>query len=223
MNRQSKNKGESVGYTKIFTPEEVNSLLSGTEELLNTLRNRLALPRVEPDGSSECAFAENMYAEKEECEAKVNGRLNTLRDCLVSLDGGIQRCRHNLSTISGGATKMHIAEAARGYANAYNAQGMQHQKAVELRKRVWAMIQKVEAALQKSRGKQYPGKKPEKSFRPPMPMPVSASSFPETSRICPSSGEMDSLKRELGSLLSLSPLPKLGAAYFPKDITGWKQ
>ena len=60
---------------------------------IKELESALALPEVNEDGSSECPFAEDLYAKKEALEEQVTHYLEKLMHYDKALDNEIKRCQ----------------------------------------------------------------------------------------------------------------------------------
>ena len=121
------------------------------------------LPRVDEDGSSECPFAEDLYAQKEEAEQELINGIRVLEGFLPVLEREIARCRNNLNRIRADASGLNRQEAKNGYSQAENQQKYQYQKFVEDRKNVLFVLKKANLVLEIARSKKYPGRQPRRS------------------------------------------------------------
>lgn len=191
--------------------ERLSSTLKGAEESLEKLRTRTrTLPKVKKDGSSECPFAEDLYAQKEEAAKAAQRRLEELRELLRLIENKIARCRANMTRVSRDKGSLNSKEARSQYQRAKEAQEFHYRKAVDQKKAVLELIKQIEQAAREADQKKYPGKEPRrrKHHYPPLgyggvetsPPPVQ----PYTgSRFQPRSNPTGS---GLAPLLSLGPL-----------------
>ena len=150
-----------------------------------------ALPKVAPDGSSECPFAEALYARKEELEPQLSGQVNLLQGHLEALEKKLRRCRERLSVIRRDKSQL----ASHGAIDEYSqAEREQRKKCLALARQRIALLRVIgqaRAALAASRSKKYPGKKPGNN-------PASAINLPLF--------RPQSQQRHLGSARRLEPL-----------------
>ena len=121
------------------------------------------LPRVDEDGGSECPFAEDLYAQKEEAERELTKGIQKLEGFLPVLDREIARCRNNMNRIKADASSLNRQEAKNGYSQAEKQQRYQYQKNVEDRKKVLFVLKKANLALEIAQSKKFPGRKPQRS------------------------------------------------------------
>ena len=193
--------------------ERLDSSMQSLRSALDKLKSKTdVLPLVEKDGSSECPFAEDLYADKEEALENAEKCLQGARGYLPLLDREITRCSRNLSTISADKGNLHDENAKDQYQSALEAQKRIYQKKVESKKELLKLLQQAEQLLSKARAKNYPGKKPEKQFRPPLPAwggmtPVGTVSQPLEYKPAPVSRPVLA-PNELNNLVSLGPLSR---------------
>lgn len=212
MSRQSKQNNQATPSQPQLNIKDLDSAMDSFRSELEHLSKRIdILPRVEKDGSSECHFAEDLYADKEEAAEKVAQRLRDIKGYMPLAEREIARCSHNLSTISSDKGRLRDDEAITQYQDALHAQQYHYQKAVERRKALQELIQQAEQLLSKANTKKYPGKKPEKRFRPPVGLlgglPSPGASMAAPISISPAFDRPSLPRSELGDLLSLGPLP----------------
>ena len=213
---------------KTLHVKDLKSAMAALEGDLEHLRQKFkVLPKVEEDGSSECPFAEDLYAAKEEAVAKVTDRLQKMRGYLPLIEREISRCTKNRNTLNSDRQKLHDENAREQYQFALHAQQYQYQKAVDQKKALLELIRRAEQLLKHANAKQYQGKKPEKRFRPPL---AANGPLNSTAMVAPDSGPPAGLdspspsvtltqltspipppqsglpRRELGNLLALGPL-----------------
>jgi len=130
---------------KALHVKDLKSAMAALEGDLEHLQQKYkVLPKVEEDGSSECPFAEDLYAAKEEAVEKVNDRLQEVRGYLPVIEREIARCSKNLNTISSDQQKLHDENAKEKYQNALHAKQHQYGKAVDQRKALLEMIKRAE-------------------------------------------------------------------------------
>lgn len=186
--------------TDVPRGRQLRDELKGISSHIKELENALALPEVNEDGSSECPFAEDLYAKKEALEKQVTQDLRTLKRYGQVLDYEIQRCQHNQAKIQADGTKLNLQEASGHYSQAADAQQHQLQSAIEDKDAVSVVMSKAQAVLNVSRTRKYPGKEPQER---PFPSPPFGVQGPTSS-----SSPAGKPGGELGGLISLGPLVK---------------
>ena len=83
--------------------------VSRVRELITELEKVASyLPAVEDDGYSECPFAEELYANKEEAQTKLAECLVSLRAMLNAIDQELTRCNGNQARISSDLGRLHL-------------------------------------------------------------------------------------------------------------------
>ena len=190
-----------------LTLRDVNSSERYMSKLLDTLETKTnVLPKVDEKGNSECPFAEDLYAQKEQAVEKVAEHIEKLRRLLGILEEELARLRANLARVQADARSLHLESAKERYLSA--KQGLEHhiQKNLERRKELLELIAHAEEMLRLAQTKKWPLGRPEERMRFPV-----ISSGPErgfrsgvASSAPASSGP--SLRREVDSLYSLGPL-----------------
>ena len=166
-------KGKKVHHRPAgLSLDQLQSVMASTEKSLDDLnhKNRI-LPKVEKDGSSECPFAEDLYADKEEAAQKLTKRLQELRSFLPQIDEKIARFKSNLNRIDNDGKAISYDKAKDEYHSAKRAQESKYNKALQQKKDVLELLKKGKEMLKKANAKKYPGKKPKKAFRPPPILP----------------------------------------------------
>jgi len=179
---------------------QLQNELQSISSHIKKLESALALPEVNEDGSSECHFAESLYAKKEELEEHVTHDLEKLKRYAKVLDNEIKRCRRNLAQIQADGGNLNLKETSEHYSYATDAQQQQLQSAIEDKDAVSVVLSKAQAVLNVSRTRKYPGKKPQER-----PFPTPPFGTPGSTCIRTSTGEPGS---ELAGLISLGPLGK---------------
>jgi len=151
-----------------FHLEHLDSFIHNMGKILDELREAVRiLPKVDQDGSSECSFAEDLYAEKDEFIEKIEKESKKIQPYLRLAEKEIARCRGNLDRINADAKSLNRDEAKERYASAKRAQESQYNKAIQQRKGLMDLISRTEKTLALARSKNFPGRKPRKVFRPP--------------------------------------------------------
>ena len=85
---------EKDGY--VFRDSELQSILDRDKKLIDELEQAMTvLPHVEEDGSSECPFAGELYAKKEELEQQVKDVVKHLQGYDADLTREIRRLKGN--------------------------------------------------------------------------------------------------------------------------------
>ena len=170
---------------------------------LQSLTN--SLPVVEEDGSSECPFAEKLFAEKEEAERKVAGHVQKLNRCLVELGRELDRCRGNLQRIEVDQQSLRLTKPINEYSRAALAQRDQCYHAQNDQEAVTIVLSRAEAVLEAARNHKFPGREPRNrsSSAPPLPTP---------DRVGNARGNT-SLGGEVKNLISLGPIQTGGGPH----------
>jgi hypothetical protein len=141
-------------------------------------RDTDTLPRVNPDGSSECPFAEDLFYRKERTAQFVRDDLRQLRDFLTSCtnhiaigQNKIHELAHEREALNGRAAQDWFAEAElRWQAQLRNDQ--------QVRRDLIDTIAEIEATLREAGARQFPGGDPRGPFgkrlysEPHLPQPI---------------------------------------------------
>ena len=151
------------------------------------------LPKVAPDGSSECPFAGELYTRKEEFEPQLSGQVSLLQGHLEALEERLRRCREKLSVIRRDKSQLASHGAIDEYSQAEREQRKKCLALARQRSALLRVIGRAREALAASRSKKYPGKKPEHN-------PASAANLPLGTLLQPQSQQ-----RHLGSARRLEP------------------
>ena len=152
--------------------EEIAQFVQQAEAKIKELvRASASLPKVEGDGSSECPFAEQLYAKKAGVHAEVQGLIAQLQQYLLQLNAEIHKCTSQHGLITGNASRLHGAEARGHFSQAQLALEERHMRCVELRNRVQRALKIAEATMQAAAAKQFPGGQPRDEFGFPAPKP----------------------------------------------------
>lgn len=81
-----------------------------------------SLPPLQPDGSSDCPDAEELYAQREEIERKLRGWVDLLRQHLGLVVKEIQRCKLNSNVIEAATTDLNHDDPKHAFTEAEAAQ-----------------------------------------------------------------------------------------------------
>ena len=180
----------------------LDSVLRTVEQLEGAVQS---LPRVDDMGSSECPFAEDLYAQKEELEAALGQDVAMLHGYLAALQDEVARCEKNLERIRTDAGSLTVPEALDAYRTAEDAQNDEYYQAVTDRDAIVLVLPRAEAALQVSRSRKYPGDKPPCRQTPvPGSQPEGGSAGP----FVPDANTDPGFNRELDSVLSIGQLTR---------------
>lgn len=152
----------------------VDTVDTCVEQLLQATRQ---LPQVDDDGSSECPFAEQLYAEKEEAQRDAEICLEKLGEYIEWVEDQISRCKGNLSIISSGLQQLNTDAARDRLSEAEDNLEAFGKKLSELHDKVDEAMKKLDSALAESVPKRFPGKIPQKY--PPFSEPPMYSSCPD--------------------------------------------
>jgi hypothetical protein len=188
--------------------KDVNSYIYYMKGLAKDLLSKInSLPNVDKDGNSECPFAEDLYAQKDEFMEKVEQESQKMYRYLSLVEHEITRCRANLERISADAGSLNFDEAKKKYEAAMRSQESEYNEVIGKRKALIDLIKMVEETLSMARSKMFPGRKPQKGFR----FPAGRSEGWEATQSA--SGEAyettpgrPSLKNEIDNLISVGPL-----------------
>ena len=69
------------------------------------------LPKVDEQGRSDCPSAEHLYAEKQEAEETLEGKVEELRACMAAVQRELGRCEQNRAQIAADAGGLHLDQA----------------------------------------------------------------------------------------------------------------
>ena len=193
--------------------KDVSSFMNYMAGLLETLATKInVLPTVDEEGNSECPFAEDLYAAKEEAVTKVSEELNKASHYIGLLDQEVARLHGNLARISADASSLNSAEAKERYLYAKRSLEQHIEKNLKQREELMDLISKAEKLLGLARSKKFPGKEPRKKFHAPPalgagPIGSGATGMQGKPSLTPPSPR-PSFETEVDSLISLGPIGK---------------
>jgi hypothetical protein len=191
--------------------KDVDSAMEYMAKLLGTLETKInVLPKVDERGDSECPFAEDLYAQKEEEMEKVRKHLEKLRGLLVILENEITRLRCNLSRVQTDGSSLHLESAKERYQSA--KQGLEHHinKNQDKKKKILNLMSRAEKMLSLAGAKKWPSGKPKAHKQVPSITSGQTKDFGNTLSSGTSSHSGLSLNTEVKNLFSLGPLGKTG-------------
>jgi len=145
--------------------------LDNVMRLVRELESKTSsLPTVSEDGTSECRFAEELYAAKEEVEEKLMECERELGRSLEYLDEEVACHRRSLAAIGMDITKLKLKETVEEYWRAEAAERDQYHRAMKQRDATREVLTRAEAALRAARARKYPGRKPRAGLPGPAPL-----------------------------------------------------
>jgi len=199
--------GLSENHTDISL-KDIDSLIKNTEDLLEKLAKKTTeLPNVDKDGQSECPFAENLFAEKEEHVETAVKNLKEMRGYLAHMEKLIERHRRNLDQIHSDSGALQQNSLKEDYAFAEFSQKFYYKRDLQRMKMLQHLITWTERVLTLAKGKKFPGKNPKKSFRLPPPLPGKMSASEVAAFTSPASFEKaqmgPTLNNEINNLMQL--------------------
>jgi hypothetical protein len=192
--------GCEVNRTDTGVPRgvELRRVLAGITEHIEQLdRAMSSLPHVNKEGGSECGFAEDLFAQKEELEREVIEDANRLLGDKRSIDHDVARCRNNRARIQVDSGKLNRDEARDCYSRAEEAAEREYREAVQDKDAISIVLARAQAVLKVSATRKYPGREPQRQSPPAGP---GAPEGPDPRT--PAAG----IGRELDGLLSIGPL-----------------
>lgn len=141
----------------------LDSFLQATGQLAEELlRAANSLPEVSEDGGSECPFAEELYADKEEKQRELEGRFQQLHVYKQAVEELISKCDNDLVVVASHQDRIHGDKAREHYSQAEVELAAKRRQFLKTRLEIEEMIKKVDQALRESVSKRYPGKIPQK-------------------------------------------------------------
>ena len=144
------------------------SITYGFEKRMDKLESALSvLPRVDPDGSSECPFAEQLFAQKEEPEADIVKGLPDMKDLLQRAQDCVREARQKLNGKRVDPKRYGEAINARMYYLFRDTDSFEEScylQALYDHKRIQNALARADELLRKSRVKQWPLGRPRGRF-----------------------------------------------------------
>lgn len=187
---------------KRITVAEVESFLataqSCVQELLMAARQ---LPKVDGDGYSECDFAEQLYATKEEAQKKTQGCLEKLGEYQSWVEEQIGRCQANLSTVSSGKSALSTDGPRDRLSEAEEKLSAFCKKLGKLREKIDEVFRQMQSAIKEASQKQFPGRIPRKN-----PQFSPSSNYSSKPMGSPSPKDSEKADDELKEIIAMGPL-----------------
>jgi len=178
-----------------LTLRDVDSAVGHMYSLLDTLETKTNLcPKVDEKGNSECPFAEDLYAQKEDAAEQVIAQVEILQILLALLEEEIASLRANLTKVESDTGALHSENAKEMYLSAQQGLEQYIQKNLDRKKEILDLISLAEEMLRLAHEKKWPLGEPERH-----------SLFPPVTPSSPSNSGL-SLKREVDGLISLGPI-----------------
>jgi len=209
MESEETNNNKREKQPSYMNLEGLYDFIDHMEALLDKLTSKAnQLPKVDEKGNSECPFAEELYADKEEALTEVAKESKKLEQYLDRVKWEIKRCRKNLEQIRFDRTNLTLDEARKQYDAAKETQQRELNKFIHLKKRLNDLKTRKNMLLKTAQDKRHtwPIGKPKRNdhFNPEAILDSVLASR--------SNGVQDRLpsrpafNRELNSLLDLGPL-----------------
>lgn len=199
--------GREVDHTEsgVTRGAELRHVLAQVSEDINGLESAMnSLPHVDNQARSECPFAEELYAQKEELERQVTEDVGRLLGYMRAIDHDIARCRNNLARIRADSAKLNRDEVRDCFSAAEEAAQRKCREALQDKDAISIVLARAEAVLKVSRTRKFPGREPQRQF--PFPGPDTPVPALPGSRV--TGGD---ISEELDGLLSIGPLEQTGS------------
>ena len=193
--------------------ETLDSFIATNDKLVDTLMdNTRSLPPVRKDGTSECSFAEDLYAEQVELTEKAVCALNVARGYQPAVEREISKHIKNNEILRRGVGGLQTPGPRSHLSRAESEARSRLEKLRKQQSDLAASIERMEEAVQFAQSKEFPGRKPRRSFPG-----VGAIAAPQATLLGPTASALPgqpsgrspgapALSRTLPGLLSLGPL-----------------
>ena len=119
------------------------------------------LPKVDEDGYSECPFAEQLYAQKQEQQQELQQHLEKLKTDSAQTETEIQKCKSNASIVGSDQSQLHSPDASEQYEQAEDKLKSKLKQLQEKRTHIRLKIQDVKKLLAKANEKNWPDGEPD--------------------------------------------------------------
>jgi len=140
-----------------YGPGGTASLLRQVDGCIDALVKAMdILPRIHKDGSSECPFAEEFHADKEEIQRELQSLAGQLHKHYESASEELKRCKHNRNVISDDGGRLYGPAAKNAYDRAQKASEEQAEQHRRLQKRIVQKQATVRKVLEHARTITYP-------------------------------------------------------------------
>lgn len=153
-----------IGDVNKVTVAEVEAFIAVAQSCINKLQSATkVLPKVDKDGSSECPFAEELYAQKEEAQKEAQECLEKLGEYQLWVENQIRICQNNLSIISSGKAALRTDRPRDRLSEAEDNLSAFCKKLEELLGKIEDVFRQLQAAIMEASQKQFPGRIPRKN------------------------------------------------------------
>jgi len=139
-----------------------NKQLGNIDECMEGLRKAYdLLPKVDEEGYSECPFAEQLYAQKQEQQQELQQHLEKLKTDLAQTETDIQKCNSNASIVGSDQGQLHSQDVFERYEQAGDKLKSKLKQLHEKRTHIRLKIKDVEKLIAKANEKNWPDGEPE--------------------------------------------------------------
>ena len=122
-----------------------------------------ALPKVEADGQSECSFAEQCYAQKEEIVGELRRLIAVFRSYVPAIDAEVARIERDYMLTGAARDRLHGAEPRRKLTESERKIREWRDGVIEQGRKATDMIKAMENAIAEADKKKWPLGQPKKS------------------------------------------------------------
>jgi hypothetical protein len=141
---------------KAYGPGGTESLLREVDGCIDALVKALRmLPRVHKDGSSECPFAEELFADKEAIQRELESLSGQLHKHYETATEELKRCKRNRNVIREDEGQLYGVAAQNAYERAQKASDEEAEKHRRLQRRIVQKQATVRGVLEHARGVSY--------------------------------------------------------------------
>jgi len=158
------------------------------------------LPKVNDDGSSECGFAEELYAKREETLDEAHGHLRTLDKYSRWAAEEIKHLKDNLTVILAGKEALHKDSPRNRFSDAEVKLAASCRKLVRLRESIKKVFKLLQKTIKEAYEKQFPGRIPRDNSYSPIV------DFVDPASDTASSQNDVVLDDELGGIIAMGPI-----------------
>lgn len=197
--------GEEV--LKAFEIRDVDAMIQYMPTYLEKLQSKIdILPKVDKEGRSECPFAENLYAEKENVAEEVAEKLKRLRLCFLFVVRELSHLHQDLARTQADAGSLHLKKAKEQYSRAVDGLRVHIEKNIQRKNKITDLISQTEKLLSLAHSKKWPLGKPKERMR--FPSIFSGQNSISESGVNSSRPSLSGtpLNKEIGNLFTLGPL-----------------
>ena len=139
-----------------------NKQLGNIDECMEGLHKAYdLLPKVDEEGYSECPFAEQLYAQKQEQQQELQQHLEKLKTDLAQTETEIQKCNSNANIVASDQGQLHSQDVFERYEQAEDKLKSKLEQLREKRTCIRLKIEDVKKLLAKAGEKNWPDGEPE--------------------------------------------------------------